>query len=517
MAAKEKKSSSAKYKIVITVGDEGAIIVCVDGTNMVKRLFVPSPSDEEFTAFFKLFPDAPVYILVDVVDQAYTQHTMPPVSPFNIKKLVKRKLEKDFSENDLTSAIPLGREKSGRRDWNYLFISVRNVAPFSDWIDAAAELPNKFAGVYLLPVEMMEFLKDLKKIVFIEKGQKESEWQMIVSHNKVGGFRQIVFKNGKLVFTRISQPIGGQTPDVVAGNIEQETLNTIEYIRRLGFDDEKGLDVFVIAAAEVKDMLEENSAIYGKPLFLTPYEIASQLGLKGAATENDRFSDVVVSSYFITHKKHLLKLGTDYTNKIEQLSMVSTTLRGIAALIVCFAIFLAANSFISTFDTRDKIKNTKLIKERSEQKLKELEEFKVQFDKDPGKVKDIASMDGILSRNKMEPLELVAKYASVNNFTTSVKRINISNDRSSVKETNSLTANLDVVFSNKENESIDKLLDKIDSFTNAVKSKLENYEVSFSGLPDENQLTVLGGGEEATNAPQNITLKAEIKTTGKKK
>ena len=199
--------TSEKRKFILTIGDEGTILVVTDGKNMLKRMFINSPASTEFKDVLAEYPKAPIYILVDVVDQAYIQHTLPPVSSLNIGKLVNRKLAKDFDASDLKAAIPLGREKSGRKDWNFLFVSVRNIPPFSDWVDVISNVPNKFGGIYLLPLEAMNYLKVLQKH-YIDKNTQPSGWQIIVSHNRVGGFRQIVFRNNKIVFTRIAQPIG---------------------------------------------------------------------------------------------------------------------------------------------------------------------------------------------------------------------------------------------------------------------------------------------------------------------
>ena len=72
----------------------------------------------------------------------------------------------------------------------------------------------------------------------IKKDKKNKEetgvrWKFLVTHNKVGGFRQVILRDGRAIFTRLTQPVGEVTPAVVAGNIEQEITSTIEYMNRL--------------------------------------------------------------------------------------------------------------------------------------------------------------------------------------------------------------------------------------------------------------------------------------------
>ena len=50
-------------KIILSVGDEGAIVTAVSGNKMLKRTFVTSPSAQEFINMMNSLKDAPIYIL----------------------------------------------------------------------------------------------------------------------------------------------------------------------------------------------------------------------------------------------------------------------------------------------------------------------------------------------------------------------------------------------------------------------------------------------------------------------
>lgn len=495
-----------KKKFVVSIGDEGAILTLVDGGKLLKRAFATSPSSKDFMGMFSSAPKAPIYILVDVVDQAYIQHTLPPVSALNINKLVSRKLEKDFDENDIKAALQIGREKEGRKDWQYLFVSVRNIPPVSEWVDAIANLDNPFGGIYLLPVEGMNLIKDIKKVLRPSiPTQGEVKWDILVSHNRVGGFRQIVFKNGQIVFTRIAQPIGGQTPDVVAGNIEQETLNTIEYVRRLGYVDEEGLDVYIIASRDVKNVIDVNTIPARSHYILTPFEMAGKLGIQGAAEESDRFGDVVAAVYFANCKSHIISLHTEYTKQIKNLYLLRVIARATAIIVGVGILGFSANSFTNSVGLRSKLSdaNDSIIKAEEELRKVKLERSK--FGAEADRIKEITDLDRMYSKDNKFPLDFMSTYAGIVGFTMFTDSITMDIVENADSK-NGIKSLFNVQFE-KENMRIDRVLDDIDLFTSDVRKRFDGYKVEFKGLPDQNTLKLQ---EDKADAQKNITIQVDI-------
>ena len=240
---------------MLFVGDEGAILVYIKGNTVINRQFVPDASDQNLAELRDTIdddPKAPIVMVIDSMDQTYIQQTLPPVSSFSVKKLIKRRLDRDFGANDIKGAIVLGREQAGRKDWNFLMVSLERSPQINLWLDFVSDLPNRFQGIYLVSIETEIMLKNLEQAMGVPKTGTGSKWKFFVSHNKVGGFRQVILRNGRIIFTRLAQPIGESTPEVIAGNIEQEMLTTIEYMKRLSFDPNDGLDIYVIASEGVK-------------------------------------------------------------------------------------------------------------------------------------------------------------------------------------------------------------------------------------------------------------------------
>jgi hypothetical protein len=172
-------------------------------------------------------------------------------------------------------------------------------------------------------------------------------WQLMVSHNKVSGFRQIVACDGKLVFTRVSQAIDDGVPAVIAGNIEQEVLNTLEYLRRLNLQENSLIDLTVIVAQDVKDILDMRRFGFSTSYVMSPLEVAETLRIEQAALSADRFGDVVMASAFGITKKRLLCFSTAYADTLAKLYQLRRAMRGAMFLLSGIFLALAAASIVS--------------------------------------------------------------------------------------------------------------------------------------------------------------------------
>ena len=499
------KLGGDKRQYVLTVGDDGAIMILVDGKRLIKRIFCSSPAAPEFLDMLKEAPNAPISLLVDVVDQSYSLQTLPPVNKMNVSKLVARKLEKDFDASDLKAAIPLGREKSGRKEWTFLFVSVRNVSPLSDWIETVSNATNPFKGIFLLPVEAMNYLKDIHKVTEADRKSKDSEWKIIVSHNRVGGFRQIVFRNGNVIFTRIAQPVGSPSPDVTAGNVEQETLNTVEYIRRLGFMDSQGLDIYIIAAVEVKAAIQRSSLPSSSRIVLTPFEIAQKLGLDQAAEERDRFGDVVAAVHFTTMKKPILKMTTAYNQQVEKLDKLRFSIRvGAVALILAF-IGLSINDFLTVQGVHEQLEASETSKNNNMKLLTAFEGFKSKFQGEGDRMRELTDLSEILGKNRYFFFDVMKHYKDLARYDASVSDLSLTvlakEEEPSVAE-----ATFTIDFPNRNNQSLDKLLDDVDHFTADARKAYPQFKVSFEGLPSGNQTRVDLAGASA----QAMSIKMKV-------
>lgn len=323
MAEKSKRKVRAKTSkkgFVLSVGDEGAILTHYDKGTLLNRIFVDSPFSPDIKLMKKLFvlyPKLPIYIYVDVIEQNYILHNLPPVSSMEVKKQAEKKLKRDFQPNDLNNYLALGRDKTGRKDWRYLFISLANTEPFSNWVDIVLEQKNKIGGIYLLPTETQELSKAINSKIGTGKNHL---WELLILHNKISGFRIIAFKEGQIYFTRLTQHnIGENIAEVVAGNLEQEITNTVEYLKRLGYSDEEDTHLTIICSEDILKKVDVSRMRFGKVDRLTPFTAADKLGLHFAVKENDRYADILCAAHFLNAKKRHLAFSTKVIKQIVNL------------------------------------------------------------------------------------------------------------------------------------------------------------------------------------------------------
>lgn len=409
---------------VLTIGDEGGILTYLQGKSVVRRIFAATPNYADTRPFVDLMnhdPKAPLYVLVDLMDQSYIQQSLPPVSSLSINNLIKRKMERDFSAEDLKGALPIGREKTGRKDWRYLFVVLNNTPQLQAWMDVVVEQPNRMVGIFLLPVELELFIKRLdaalqgekKKLLAKKTAEEDNRWQLLVAHNKVGGFRQVVLKGGKLIFARLAQPIGENIPEVIAGNIEQEISVTIEYLKRLGFTQDQKMEVVVIASEEIKGAISPKNVHVQSVRVLTPFQAGELLNLPGVSEPQDKYADTLLAAAFASSSKHLLKLQTPLMEKLNLYaqSLMAVRYGGVLAAVV--AVSYGIYSLIALPEYSGKISSYENRIKTAEVELVKVQEEERKFPDDLDKMSDLVAIHQALQDLGHNPLEAINHYAKV--------------------------------------------------------------------------------------------------------
>jgi hypothetical protein len=469
-----------KKKFILIIGDDGAILALVNKTKVEKRLFAVSPSlsdRREFNELLKKYPKVPIFVLLDTMEQSYTKQTLPAVGALAIGKLVKKRLDRDFAASDIKGAIALGRDEAGRRDWMYMFASAPVTPVIADWMAYVSSLDNKFTGIYMLPVEMESFVRSFnKKADPKDKKSVAPPWQFLVTHNKTGGFRQIILQNGKVIFTRLIRPGKDVVPDIVAGNIEQEILNTVDYMRRLSFGDEDELEVIAIVSAEIKRSMA-NIKIRGKEVNIyTPFDAANELGLKDVISPEDKFADLVLAVNF-ANSRAILKLedpAMKMVNTLIAVNMLSTL--AMIAIMPVFAIYILYLIF-SIISGSQSVKEEENKKATIEKNWKDARQSDVYSIDDSNKIADVATLHKKLIVTS-SPLDVVVKAAVSQRDYALTKSFTWSFDKEKKKE----NALFNMEFSN-TGASPEELFKNYDTFRANVKKELDGYTVDVSELP----------------------------------
>ncbi|MBN67035.1 MAG: hypothetical protein CMM94_05655 [Rickettsiales bacterium] len=503
--AKKHKSRGGAEKFIFFVGDDGAILSYMQGSKLVRRLFAPNVEPDNVRSLVELMeghPKVPIYMLIDMMDQSYVRHTLPPVSPLGVNKLVQRRLERDFAPEDITGAIPLGREKTGRKDWNFLLIALANSPTLQQWLDLVLELPNRFKGIYLVPVESQSYVKMLSSVIPRSQEAREAEWQILVSHNKVGGFRQVVLRNGKLTFTRLAQAVGESVPEVIAGNVEQEILNTIEYLRRLSYTEQAGLEVTIVVGQDIKNAIDTKRFNAVASHVFTPHEVSELLNLEQAALSGDRFGDVVMAASFARQKKLHLRMLPSYAKKLDILYNAQLGLRAVAALAIVGLLYQIVTSVMTIQGANSEEAELKRDKARVQQELATIQREVGQIDTDIATRTNIVTVYDMTEPDKFMPLTLVRRFNEIQESNVFVKKLNwtMSNDLQVVTEQSQRRGNrgsrqssgsqgaapmkvvMELEFTeNEDNKQV--FLSDANAFFRKMTEGFEDYVINYSKLP----------------------------------
>jgi hypothetical protein len=478
-----------KKKFILVIGDDGAILSLIDQNKVEKRLFALSAalSDRrEFHSLLTKYPTIPIYVMLDTMEQSYTKQTLPAVGSMAIGKLVKKRLDRDFAASDIKGAIHLGRDETGRKDWIYMFASAPITPSIAEWIDYIALLENKFTGIYMLPIEMENFVKNFRKTAAFEK-KEVPQWQFLLTNNKTGGFRQIILHHGKVIFTRLIRPGKDVMPDIVAGNIEQEILNTIDYMRRLSFSDEDDIEIIAIVSSELKKSLT-NTKIRNQAInIFTPFETANALGLKDVVGNEDKFADLVIAANF-ANSNAILKLESPKMSKVNALltfNVLSTTAMMAIAPIMMLYMGYITFEIIRTNSAIGKLEDEKAGIERKWKDARKTDEYSID---DSNKIADAISLHKKLAKT-ISPLDLIAKscaternYALTKSLTwTYDKQQAVAVGQEPPKQIEKAVLNFDFLGAG---QSPEELFKNFDIFRAGLKKELAGYKVEITDLPD---------------------------------
>lgn len=481
-----------KQKFVLLMGEEGVVLVLVNGKEVEARVFAASPSAadrKEAESLLRKHPSVPIYVLLNTVDQTYTKQSLPAVSSLSVGKLIKRRMDRDYPAKDIKGAIQVGKQSTGRKDWIYLFATCSVNPLIEEWMNYFLALSNPFAGIYFFPLESQNILSSLYQKTIKQPQKKYLGWQLWMSQHKTGGFRQVVTHEGKVVFTRLINIDKDNMPDVVAGHVEQEIANTVEYLHRLGFENDSELHTYIVVAREIRDLLDRNR-ISGKEIFLlTPHELAVELKLSHATRAEDHFVDVLCAVFFATHP-HVLKLSTPASNLVEMMQMGDRALLGLGIVLVPMFLVMGGLSFLEMMRVQGEIATKENDKARIEQEWKTAESSGNYNLDDANRIFDIVDMHRVLTSLSLTPQSAVQLLVPALNNEAFVKSFNWTLDAKAPsggeekKETGSLTMVFNVDFYN-TGDNIEDLFRNFDAFTGRVKEAFKDYDVEHSKLPEK--------------------------------
>lgn len=479
-----------KDSFILFAGEEGAILSHFVNHKLTQRIFCSSSDHDPNATFGGLLQkhaNTPIYILLDNLDQTYQPSTFPPVAKMSVQKLVKTRLDRDFPPEDLKGSLLIGREKEGRNDWKFLLISVSNSPQMMQWLDFVLEQDNPFKGLYLVPVESESILKEFNKI---HKEHKESEagWKMLTLYNKVGGFRQIITHNGRLAFTRLTQSVGDNSPMVVAGNIEQESNNTLAYLKRLSFRPSDGLINYIVASDEILNAIEDTKIEGDKLYKLNPAQLVESFGLDPEPYQKDHFSDVAFSAIFQKYRRHILPIHTPISEKINHFYYAIIGVRALTFIVPILILIFVVSSFLRWYDETDGRSKAQNRLNVSLAQLNQVIEDTKFVPEDIDRITDVVSIYETFSAQQFTPFVFIEQLTNELRNNMHVTSLTWGSEQTFEKRAQNQEAPTSIVVKcqfNFDGYRREDVTQELKRYLKLLKAKFPEYKVEYSYVPDE--------------------------------
>ncbi len=176
-----------------------------------------------FDALLHRYPDTPVYLMVDTVEEEYRTEALPHVRGRARREMLKRKLSQMLRTAPYRATWLQGREtgaeaaRGKRRDDVYLFLALNSGDLLHPYLERIQIQRAPLAGIYLLPLVTQALAARLKC---------DTPGALLVSRQQ-GGLRQSFFLNGRLRISRLTpfDPLGDPaSAELYAEEIEKSRL-----------------------------------------------------------------------------------------------------------------------------------------------------------------------------------------------------------------------------------------------------------------------------------------------------
>ena len=513
-----------KYSFQISIGDDGVVVTYCSEKTVVKRLYIPIANNEgQISKLENLLEQdsvSPIHIYLDTSDQIYMQKMLPAISVMSVGKMAQQRLEREFQSGYLKHSLRIGRSEVGRKDWIYTFIAAPINSALKQWLDFFMKYQNIIEGIYFLPVELSSVVSMLGKAAISGKAQlpvllqikemlvsnlkKQSSnnvWDILFLHNKSGGYRQVVYQAGNVVFSRMVSNSHEVEVDVIAGNIEQDIEGAIEYLSRIGFEKDHYVRLYIVISNEVGRHIRVSRFKVNSANIYTPYEFDKILGM-GASSHNDKFADPIVLGFMAKNPKRLFKVFTPQIEKVYNISMAVKFGKYALQFLICMMILCIAYSGYQSFVTYGKIQDlddkARSLSSEFAQNVKQSNDLSdVEHGAGLEQINEIVDIHRIFSVNIFSPIDFIYKLFKVTPEEARIKSISwifddpfIFNVMSGPEGSQSSPSSKDYTFTlsfnivlQHENFTLESLNAIYTSYVVNLKESFSEYDVHVSALP----------------------------------
>jgi len=344
-------SLSIGRRLVLLIGDEGALLMSVGGGTELRRFaarYDDGPEVDAIRRALEAEPKTPLCILLDHLDQTYRRETLPRINPLDQQKVVRRRLEMTFPGSRMRGALKLPVDPGRRQQRPYLFVAAAETGDMANWLKLVDGAPNPILRMGLLPLESAALVARIAQIDREAAGPRT--WYALITWQRTGGFRQIIVRNGQLEFTRLTPPLETEaTGPAIAASVERDLRSSLGYLTRLGFKEGDVLRLVVAAPERAHAAIGQLRIAGETPTPVTPQAFAQRMGIKVKA--DPQYADLLHAAWYAQRRTPALLVAPRAVAErrtVEQAAIWSLR----AALLVLAAAALYA-SYLGTMAVQD--------------------------------------------------------------------------------------------------------------------------------------------------------------------
>jgi hypothetical protein len=296
--------SFAEKRVLLIAADKAVLYQRRNGQlSNVYEFLADEHGRENFRRCLDETEPAPIFVLIDIVEEEYRQDVIPHVFGADRKSVLERKFSRLFRGTNYCYALNQGRETDGRKDDKVLLTAITKPDVMRPWLELIQEQRVPLAGIYSLPVLSQRLLKRIGA-----KGPNT----LLISVQNASGLRQTFFRDRNIKISRLAQmPRIGSVP--YASHIMGELEKLRRYLNSLGLISSEGpLDIYILSYGEWLNELEHHCRDTDDERYflLDVADVAVRLGLKKKL--NSAYSDALYSQLLMDEnpKNH-------YANKQE--------------------------------------------------------------------------------------------------------------------------------------------------------------------------------------------------------
>jgi len=501
---------------VITIGNNGTIVALHNKKNIISKVFIEELSDDSKKEIEKIFMQnkkVTIYILLDTIDQSYKKKIYPSIRKADIHRIAKRDLVSDGDSQSIKNFLILSNRKIHDKTqlhsvkWNSetgaklecLFISASNADFINKWIDYLLDLPNRVAGIYMLPAESFAFLKLIKNAIDNRSKikNKKNDLYLIIIQNKASGTRQMVFNEQGIIFTRVVN-YNFSNADFIE-KFEQDIYSTFEYLKRLYRDVALNeLDIVNIMPDDIIEILKSSANPELNYININPSSIAKEIGNHKIVPSNCSNCDLLISNVFANSKK-FLKFTNDKIKKLEDFFVISISIyyaNAIAIFFIVIAIFGNVFSYHSGEKKIEQFDSERLSASNELSRIKKtfLSETKENIDAitdSPERIDDLGKMQEIFGSITDKNIEFYTNLKFIKNYSVKLNKFSISAGAINSKIPTQIPSYQISFAGDLINESgdIDDLFASFDELNSAVRKEYDGNEIKTQEMARDMDFT----------------------------